>query len=220
MIDNIRKLTPQPIKNVVIGSDHGDHVGGNAAFKTAYPDVVFISSPASQKTMAKNENPPTQTVADKRTLRMGKTDIEILNLGRAHTGGDLVVYLPQSKVLFMSEVYLRDVFPAMRSAYPSEWVATIERAQALNATWVVPGHGFIDDPATVKRDMDDARKALVYVIAEAKRLRAAGYPCESGANCPAAEHANWGPYDGWAMRKSQAPVALAKVYQEIDGKLP
>jgi glyoxylase-like metal-dependent hydrolase (beta-lactamase superfamily II) len=127
LVDNVKKLTAQPIKNVVIASDHGDHTGGNAAFKAAYPEVVFISSPASQKTLAKNENPPTVTVADKRVLAMGKTEIQILNLGRAHTGGDLVVYLPQTKVLFMSEVYLHDVFPAMRSAYPSEWRRSARR---------------------------------------------------------------------------------------------
>jgi cyclase len=220
MVDNIKKLTSQPVKYMVIASDHGDHTGGNAAFKTAFPGIVFVSSPASQKTLAKNENPPTETVADKKVVTMGKTEIEILNLGRAHTGGDLVVYLPHTKVLFMSEVYLRDVFPAMRSAYPTEWVATIGKAQALKAKWYIPGHGYVDDAASLQRDLEEAKKALIYVIDEAKRLKAAGYACESGANCPAAEHANWGAYAGWALKTSQAPVAIAKVYQELDGKLP
>ena len=220
MIDNVRKLTPQPIKYVVIASDHVDHVGGNAAFKAAYPDVVFISSPVSQKNLAKNDNPPTQTVADKRTIRMGKTDMGILNLGRAHTGGDLAVYLPESKVLFLSEIYLRDVFPAMRSAYPTEWLGTIRKAQAMDVSWYVPGHGFIDDAATMKRELEEARKATEYVIAEATRLHAAGHSCESPKNCPAVQKANWGPYNDWALRSSQAPLAVAKVYQEIEGKLP
>jgi hypothetical protein len=99
-------------------------------------------------------------------------------------------------------------------------VATIGKAQALNAAWYVPGHGFVDDAATLKHDLEDARQALIHVIVEAKRLRAAGYACESGANCPAAAQANWGPYGDWALSKSQGPVAIAKVYQEIDGKLP
>jgi glyoxylase-like metal-dependent hydrolase (beta-lactamase superfamily II) len=220
MIANIRKLTSQPIKYVVIASDHGDHVGGNAEFRAAYPNVAFISSPVSQQHLAKNANPPTQTVADKRTIRMGETDIQLLNLGRAHTGGDLAVYLPQSKVLFMSEIYLRDVFPAMRSAYPTEWVAAIEKAQAMDVSWYVPGHGFIDDRTAMKHDLAEARKALVYVIAEATRLHAAGRLCESPKNCPAAQEAQWGPYGDWALSNSQAPVAIAKIYQEIAGTLP
>lgn len=222
MIDNIAKLTSQPIKYVVIASDHTDHVGGNSAFKAAFPDVVFISSPASQKTLAKanNGNPPTQTVSDKHTLRLGKTDIEILNLGRAHTGGDLVAYLPATKVMFLGEVYLRDVFPAMRSAYPSEWLATISKAQAMDVSWFVPGHGFVDDAATMKRELEESRQAIAYTIAEGKRLHAAGEKCESAKDCSAAAKANWGAYDSWALRGSQAPLAIVKVYQEIEAKLP
>ncbi|NIP82584.1 MAG: hypothetical protein GWM90_26540, partial [Gemmatimonadetes bacterium] len=74
---------------------------------------------------------PTQLVEDFEVLLLGGREIHVLFLGRAHTGGDLVVYLPAEKVLFMSEAYLHRVFPAMRSAYPTEWVAMIERAQAL-----------------------------------------------------------------------------------------
>lgn len=220
MVENIKKLTPQPIRYVVIASDHGDHVGGNAAFKSAYPDVIFVSSPVSQKTLAKDPNPPTQTVAGNRTITLGKTDIQIMNLGRAHTGGDLVVYLPESKVLFMGEIYLHHVFPALTSAYPTEWVAVIKKAQAMDVAWYVSGHGFIDDAATMKRDLGKSLAALEYVIAESRRLHAAGIPCESRTNCPAAQKANWGPYKDLTLRDMQAPIATSKVYEEIEGRLP
>jgi len=221
MLEDIRKLTPQPnVRYVVIASDHIDHVGGNAVFREANPRVEFIASPVSAKRLQDKGHPAIQTVEERHTLNVGGMEIQILNLGRAHTGGDLVAYLPHSKVLFLGEVYLRDVFPAMRSAYPSEWLDTIERAQAMDVSWYVPGHGFIDDAASMKRDLEDSRKAIRYVIDEAKRLRAAGLVCDSPANCPAAQQANWGPYDGWALRTSQAPLAIAKVYQELDGKLP
>ena len=90
----------------------------------------------------------------------------------------------------------------------------------MDVSLYIPGHGFTDDPAAMKHDLVESKKALEYVIAEAKRLRAAGYTCESAKNCPAADHANWDPYAKWPARGSQAPVALAKVYQEIEGKLP
>lgn len=221
MIKTIREITPQPIKYVVIASDHGDHVNGNAAFKAAYPDVVFVSSPVSQKRLAKSATPPTETVADKRMLKVGDTEIELLNLGRAHTGGDLLAYLPQSKVLFMGEVYLRHVFPALTSAHPTEWTQVIRKAQAMDVSWYVPGHGFIGkDAATMKRDLQTALDELEYVIAEGKRLHAAGVPCESRRNCPAVDKANWGILSDLTLRDMQAPIALSKVYEEIEGKLP
>jgi cyclase len=230
LVDNIKKLTPQPLKYLIIGSDHGDHTNGNAAIKKAWPDVKVISTAASQKAMEKNALVPTELVTDKRTLKVGGTDIEILNLGRAHTGGDLIVYLPQTKTMFMSEVYLRGVFPAMRSAYPSEWVATIKKAQAMNATLYIPGHGWVDDAATLKADLETSRKNLELVIAEAKRLHAAKVPCVAppaaapGAPpappCEAVTKANWGAAKDLALLDSQAQIAILKVYQEADGKLP
>lgn len=220
LIKNIAKLTPQPIKYVVVASDHPDHVGGNAAFKAAFPNVEFIASPVSQRALAGTDHPTVKVIGDKREISIGKTNIQILNLGRAHTGGDLVAYLPDSKILFMSEIYLRQVFPAMRSAYPSEWLETIRKAQVMDVSWYVPGHGFIDDQATLKAGLDESRGALVYVIEEARRLHAAGYACESPQNCPAADKAHWGPYSDWSLRSAQAPIAIAKVYEEIEGRLP
>ncbi len=249
MVDAIAKITPQPIKYVVICSDHGDHTAGNAAFPK---NATFISSVASKKTLedaaqaaaqrgqragatpATPAEPPilpTETVVDKRVIKMGKTEIQILNFGRAHTGGDLEVYVPQAKVLFMSEAYLHRIFPAMRSAYPTEWVATIKKAQALkNVTWYIPGHGFVDDPASLKTELNEFLKSVEYVNAEAKRLHDAHVPCAAPAGrggggggaaqpCEAAQKANWGPYADWTLRSGQAETAIRRVYDELDGKL-
>lgn len=228
MVDNIKKFTAQPVKWMIVASDHIDHVGGNAAFKKAWPNVVFVSTPISQRNLAKNENPPTEIIADKRSFKVGDIEVQALNLGRAHTGGDLAVYLPASKILFMSEIYLRGVFPAMRSAYPTEWVKTIEKAQAMDVSMYVPGHGFIDDAAVMKRDLEESRKAIVAVIAEGKRLHDAGIPCvpappqpgQKPTMCEAAQKANWGAYADWGLASSQAQLAVVKVYQELEGKLP
>ncbi len=223
MVANIKKITPQPVKYMIIASDHVDHVGANPALKEAWPNMVFISSPASKKTMQdqKREILATELVSDKRDLKVGGTDIQILNLGRGHTGGDLVVYLPQTKVMFMSELYDRYVFPPMITGFPSEWAATIKKAQAMDVTWYIPGHGFTDgDAATLKSDLNEYLKATEHVISEAKRLRAAGLSCETEKNCPAHEKANWGTYTTWTLYPQQAPRALARVYMEMDGKLP
>jgi glyoxylase-like metal-dependent hydrolase (beta-lactamase superfamily II) len=162
-------------------------------------------------------------------MRLGTTDIEILFLGRAHTGGDLSVYLPKDKLLFMSEAYLHWIFPAMRSAYPSEWVQTVKNAESMDATWYVPGHGFVDDARTLKADLPVYRRAMEQVIAEAKRLHAAGIPCAAAAApaagaarqpCEAAMKGNWGDLKSWTLYQSQLETAIRKVYDELDGKLP
>lgn len=219
LIENVRKLTKQPIEYVVAASDHDDHVGGNAAFRAAYPNVTFISSSVSQKKLYNTDNRSTQIVDDEHTIKMGNTEIQVLNLGRAHTGGDLAVYLPQSKVLFLGEIYLRGLFPAMRTAYPSEWISAIEKAQAMDVSWYIPGHGFIDDDASMERDLEAFRQSLVAVVGESKRLHSAELACNSARDCAAATQANWGQYDKWTAREILTSTAVKRVYDEIEGTL-
>ena len=158
--------------------------------------------------------PGAELVTDRTTLRLGQTDVEIRFLGRAHTGGDLSVYLPAARVLFMSEAYLNRIFPAMRSAYPSEWVATIEKAQALDVNVFVPGHGFVDSPAVLREELETFRRAILQVIAEARRLRAVGLDPDA-----AAAQAKFGDLEGWTLRSGQAATAIRRVYLELEGKL-
>src|SRR4051812_14828683 len=178
MVEWIKKTTTQPIKYVIVCSDHGDHTGGNAAFPEG---VTFVAHPTSKKVLDDGGKPPfvTEAVPHRRVIHLGTTDVEVLFLGRAHTGGDLEVYLPKEKVLFMSEAYLHWLFPAMRSAYGVEWVQTIKNAEALDATWYVPGHGFVDDAKTLKADLPAYRHALEQVVAEATRLHEGKVPCEA-----------------------------------------
>ena len=166
--------------------------------------------------------------------QLGGTSIEILNLGRAHTGGDLSVYLPAGRVLFMSEAYLHWIFPAMRSAYPSEWVQMLRKAESMDAAWYVPGHGFVDDAAILKADLPAYRRAVEQVIAEATRLHAAKIPCAppvpnaraAGAGsaprepCEAAAKGNWGDLRTWTLFGGQLEIAIRRVYDQLDGKLP
>ena len=221
MLTKIATLTPLPVRWYVVGSDHGDHTGGNSVLPK---DITYIVHPTSKAQLERDAAnragtrtivvPPTTMSGDLQDVDVGGTVVQVLFLGRAHTGGDLSVYLPASKILYMSEAYLNRVFPAMRAAYPSEWVRTVERALALDVQRFVPGHGFIEEPAASREELVNFRDALVSVIAEAKRLRALGLSAED-----AAKQANWGPYQSWFLAAQQAPIALRRVYDELDGRL-
>jgi glyoxylase-like metal-dependent hydrolase (beta-lactamase superfamily II) len=154
-------------------------------------------------------------VEDTEVLRLGDKEIQMRFLGRSHTGGDLSVYLPEEKILFMSEAYLNRIFPAMRSAYPSEWVAMIEKAQALDVDVYVPGHGFVESPKILEEELETYRQALVQVIEEAKRLHALGLNTEE-----AIEQAQFGDLETWSLRSSQGPTAIRRVFLELNGELP
>lgn len=220
MIETIAGITARPVTHVVICSDHGDHTGGNASFPA---NTAFLAHPTSARTLQdaaqragdRGVVAPTLQVSDREVLILGGREVHILFLGRAHTGGDLVVYLPREKVLFMSETYLNRVFPAMRSAYPSEWVAMIERAQAMDVDTYVPGHGFVESPSILAEELETYRRALVQVIAEASRLHDAGLSPDE-----AIQAADFGELEQWSLRSSQGPIAIRRIYLELDGGLP
>ena len=208
LLDAIAKVTPKPIKWYIVGSDHGDHTAGNAVLPK---DITYVVTPFSRTQMKLAA--PAMT-GDKQVINVGGIEVQALYLGRAHTGGDLVVYLPKQKILFMSEVYLNRVFPAMRSAYPTEWVDVIDKALTLDVDRFVPGHGFIEEPKASREELIEYQRALRAVIAEVNRLHKLGLSADD-----AAKQANWGPYREWFLVEQQGPIAVRKIYEEIEGKL-
>ena len=225
MIDAIAKITSQPIRHVVVCSDHGDHTAGNSAFPEgttfwAHPTShAVLEASASRGGSGRGERPPvpipTRLVEERNVLTLGGTEIQLLFLGRAHTGGDLSVYLPDEKVLFMSEAYLNRIFPAMRSAYPSEWVEVLKRAEAMDVEWYVPGHGFVESADVLEEELVTYREAVQQVITEATRLHRAGLAVDA-----AIERADFGSLEGWSLRSSQGPTAVRRVFMELNGELP
>jgi glyoxylase-like metal-dependent hydrolase (beta-lactamase superfamily II) len=211
LIAEIRKLTPQPIKFVVIGSEHGDHIGGIGAFPET---VTFLVHPFSKANVERRLKGSIETVADKRVVTLGGTEVDVLFLGRAHTGGDLEVYLPKEKVLFMSEVFLNRIFPSMANGYPTEWIETLKNAEQLNADWYVPAHGFVDSAAILKEEERNYRAALERIYAEGKRLHDRKVDIEN-----ATASAVFEPYDAWTRAANNAFAALKRVYMELDGEL-
>jgi glyoxylase-like metal-dependent hydrolase (beta-lactamase superfamily II) len=223
LMDEIKKLTSQPIKYVIVCSEHADHTGGNSAFPST---ATFFATPFSKSNLETQANAsnrpnsapkiviPTETVSDKRVLKSGNTEIQILNLGRSHTGGDLSVYLPKEKVLWMSESFNPSRFPTLRTGFPIEWVKTIDKAQHMDVQYYAGAHGFIDDPKTMKANLAEYRKALETVIAEAKRLHKPGADPDE-----AFKQANFGPYASWTDYNQVGAFAFKRAWDDIDGKL-
>jgi glyoxylase-like metal-dependent hydrolase (beta-lactamase superfamily II) len=220
LVQEIKKLTDQPIKYVVICSEHVDHTGGNASFPAG---VTFIAHPGAKRNFEAQANNPNRTAAsprvvipndiviDKKVLNLGGTEIQILNLGRAHVGTDLTVYLPKEQVLFLSETYFHKLFPALRTGFPSEWIQAIKKAESMDVRFYVPGHGYIDDARTMKADLTESRKVLELAVSEARRLYKPGMsPAE------AFKQANFAPYVSWEFSQAQAQPAFERAWAEIE----
>ena len=94
--------------------------------------------------------PPNVTLVDRMTLFRGDREIRLLYLGRGHTGGDIVVYLPKEKVLCTGDLLVHDVANLI-DGYVNEWPDALEKLRPLDFVDVIPGHG---DPFKGKERID------------------------------------------------------------------
>ncbi|MEQ1910018.1 MAG: MBL fold metallo-hydrolase, partial [Vicinamibacterales bacterium] len=214
LVDIIKGLTTQPIRYVVIGADHPDHIAGNQAFITAFPKVVFIAHPNARINDA-NRARVGLYVADNYTLTLGGVDMEIKFLGRAHTASDLVVYLPQSKILWASETFFNGLYPSPgggRTAYPIEWLQVLHNIDKIGASLILPNHGFIDSPKVLMAAWEQWVALFESLVSQGRALHARGTALD------ATDYSiNIGQFQYWYRAANNLHTMLVRIYAELDG---
>lgn len=176
LIAAISRITPQPIRHVIVTHYHADHIYGLQAFKERGASVVahrdgrlyLHSDTAAQRLTASREelapwiDDRTRLVAADRWLdgpwrfTLGTTEFVVQPVGPAHTAEDLVVFLPQQRTLFAGDIVFRGRVPFVGRADSGRWVEALDRLLTFDARLVVPGHGPVSDHAaadlTLTRD--------------------------------------------------------------------
>ncbi len=116
---------------------------------------------------------PTRTVAHATTLNEPGREIQLLLLGRAHTDGDLFIYLPKEKVIATGDAVV-DWMPFLGDGYPEDWIHTLDALAHIDFTHIIPGHGDV----MTKESIAFFRGYLTDLIAAVKQAAAAGASLE------------------------------------------
>ncbi|MBN1571219.1 MAG: MBL fold metallo-hydrolase [Acidobacteria bacterium] len=95
--------------------------------------------------------PPSVTLDDSLTLQEGDQEVQLLFLGKGHTDGDIILYLPSRKIAFLGSLYFNKAIPSVQDATLLEWIKTLNAVLQLNAEKFVPGHGSVGN----KQDVED-----------------------------------------------------------------
>lgn len=131
---------------------------------------------------------PTDTFEDRTTLTVGDTRVDLIEVGPAHTAGDVIVYVPNRRVVFTGDILFSKAHPIIWEGPSGNWIAACERICELDVDVVVPGHGPITDKAAVAR----TSRYLVYLREEAKKRLDAGMTPELAArDIDLSEFADW-----------------------------
>ena len=182
MIAEIRRVTPQPIRHVIVTHYHADHFYGLQAFKAVGASVVahrsageYLNSETAQRRLAVSReelfpwiDESTRLVAPDRwldqpdtVLRVGAHELRIRHVGPAHTPEDVVVYVPRRGVLFAGDLVFRGRVPFVGQSDSRQWIESLSRLIDFKPKIVVPGHGAVStDPAT---DLELTRDYLAYL---------------------------------------------------------
>jgi glyoxylase-like metal-dependent hydrolase (beta-lactamase superfamily II) len=128
-------------------------------------------------TKAVTPTPPNVTLTHTMTLHRGSREIRIMHLGRAHTAGDVVVYLPRERILATGDLLVEGT-SYMGDAYFTEWIDTIEALKQLDFDTVLPGHG---RAFTGKAKLEHWQAYLRDFWAQAQKFHDTGTPWEEAA---------------------------------------
>jgi glyoxylase-like metal-dependent hydrolase (beta-lactamase superfamily II) len=163
---------------------------------------------ASQKEL--RPTPPNVTLTTQMTLHRGNREIQIRYLGRGHTAGDVVVFLPREKVVITGDL-LTSGLSNMSDSYPLEWADSLEELKKLDFDTVVPGHG---EAYTDRTKIDAFQAYLRDVWTEVSRLKKEGLSAEEAAKrADLTKHKGRLPIQGPGV----PPIAARRIYELLDG---
>lgn len=220
----IAKTIGQPVRFLVSSPYHNPYSKGNIAYADVWKighelyraDLVRQLERDKASPEERKARLPNETFRDKITLYLGGKEIQVLYLGRAHTRGDSIVYVPQDRIVYLSEVFSAGQFLFMGDGYGLDWLKTVEAAAALDADIFVPGHNPLpEDPKQSREEFLRYRQMLVDVRDLVQQAVARGVTEEQ-----AVATIQWPQYEKLRGYENQRPTVIRRLYRQLTGVLP
>jgi glyoxylase-like metal-dependent hydrolase (beta-lactamase superfamily II) len=185
LLESIAKITPKPVTTVILTHSDGDHVNGLVAFPTGLTIIAQENNKKEQEAAIAKGGPgappadhlPTKLVKNKETLTIDGVKLELRHWAPAHTSGDLVVFLPEQKIVFAGDLLTENPYPLIhreKNGDSAGWVESAKGMIAFNADTYVTGHGKIATKADLQKDLtaaEERKAAIKKMIGEGKSLQ-------------------------------------------------
>jgi len=222
--EKIRETTDKPVTHVINTHYHGDHTFGNQYFDEG---LIIAHENTARALLERDEGhramfrkffgedslagfsltPPEATFTDRMILRDGGRTMELVYAGgRAHTDGDIYVWLPEEKVLFAGDLLYSGRLPLLNDGETKGALEALGKLTSTDAVLLVPGHG----PVASKEDADGYRRYLASLRSEVGRMMDEGMDKDeavSTISLPA--------FSSWLMYREHLPGNAAKVFDEL-----
>jgi glyoxylase-like metal-dependent hydrolase (beta-lactamase superfamily II) len=196
LMEQIRSVTPQPVKVVIVTHHHADHTGNNDRFIAAGAQVIGHEQLAKNlDTYQFDPRPakPTTTYRTDQTVKLGGAEVRVLHLGRAHTGGDSIVYFPDLKVVATSDAVTTGTQGPLADYAGGgsfrEWSPVLNGLLKLDFDTAIPGAG----PVLTKADVEAFRAKFSTVMMRAAELVKSGVAKEELLKQLKTDDIGWAP---------------------------
>jgi len=213
----------QPVRFLVSSTFHDNYTKGNIAYADAWKigtenyrtDLLALMQRENTPADEQKARLPNETYRDRVTLYLGGKEIQILFLGRGHTRGDSLIYVPQDRIAYLSELFFAGQFLYIDDGYGLDWIKTLDAVENLGAEIFVPAHGPIPpDPRQTRQELDRFRQMLVDIRDAVQKEVARGATEEQ-----AIATVQWPQYEKMQGYMPQRAVAVRRLYEQLTGKL-
>jgi glyoxylase-like metal-dependent hydrolase (beta-lactamase superfamily II) len=236
VIERVRKVTDKPIKYVLLSHYHAVRVLGASAYREA---GIIASDAARDMIVERGQQDmeseigrfprlfravesipgltwPTITFSQQMSVWLGKREVRIMHLGRGHTAGDVVAYVPDANVVFSGDLVEYRSACYCGDAHLADWPATLDRLAAFKANALVPGRGAaLATPEKVQAGIDGTRDFLSTLYGSAKDSVAKGLTLKEAF--AAARKVMDPKFSDYAIYEHCMPFNVSRAYDEARG---
>jgi len=233
VIRRIRQVTDKPIRYVVLTHYHAVRVLGASAYGAEHiiasedtRDLIVERGEADMKSeierfprlfQAVESVPgltwPTLTFRGEMTLWLGTLEVKLMQLGRGHTKGDTVVWLPSERIMLSGDLVEYGATPYAGDAYFEDWPKTLDAIAALEPRKLVPGRGAaLMTPEQVREGLAQTRAFISDLYAAVKRDAAAGRDLRSVYQRAYSELKP--RYGSWVIYDHCMPFDVSRAYDQ------
>lgn len=221
--DTIANTIRQPVRFLVSSTFHNNYSMGNVAYADVWKighenyrtDLLALMRRERVPADEQRARLPDETYRDRVTLYLGGKEIQVLFLGRGHTRGDSVIYVPQDRIVYLSELFFAGQFLYIDDGYGLDWLKTLDAVETLGADIFVPAHGPIPaDPRETRQELGRFRQMLVDIRDAVQQEVTRGATEDQAVTA-----VRWPQYEKMQGYNAEREVAVRRLYQQLTGAL-
>jgi cyclase len=220
----IASIIKQPVRALISSSHHPQYSKGNIAYQDVWKigqetyraDLLTLMEQGKISADEQRARLPNQTYRDRLTFYLGGKEIQVLYLGQAHTRGDSVIFVPQDRIVYPSEILFANQFPTLGEGEALGWLRALEQVDSLEADIFVPAHGPIsDDPHQTRQELRRFRQIFTDARDAVQKEIARGSTEDQTAATVLLPQ-----YDKLPVMKGQREGLVRRMYRELSAKRP